>query len=141
MAAPTARKKSAACKRGACGVFVILREVACRGGDERKICIRAPASRAFRNGRLENGERFPHVLVRHVVQNERAADSFGNMIGLGPRDHEQLRSAPPAEKPVALKLSHRFSHGRAVHAELPRKLGFRGQAIAIAAGCDPECAP
>ena len=54
------------------------------------------------------------------------------------RDPQPLLAAYPAQQAVGFQLADRLANGRPIDAELPRKVGLRGQRIAGAQGAPDD---
>ena len=122
VASPIAWKKSAVCSTVTS--VATMPSMRCRS---RRVRLRA---RGRGDRRFERGQRFPHVVIAHVVQREGARHARGHVDTRRARDHHELRAALALEHAVGLELAQRFAHGAAVHAELPRQLHLGRQPIA-----------
>ena len=90
----------------------------------------AARRRMVGGGGLDRHHRLPQFLEGDIVQRERAAHARTDAQGFGPRHAQALLAAPAPDQALALQFADRFAHGRAVHPELARQIGFRGKVIA-----------
>ena len=118
---------------GAAGVDILAKSRD-HGLEGYEISRLALARRRRRDGRLERGERLPHIVIAHVVQCEGARNARRHVDALRARDHHELRAALAFEHAIGLELAQRLAHRSAMHAELARQFDLRGQAFASADG-------
>ena len=98
VASPIAWKKSAVCST--------VTPVATMHSMRAQICSAGAscAPRGRRDRRLERGQRFPDVVIAHVVQGERARHARGDVDACRARDHHEFRAALALEHAIGLRV-------------------------------------